>query len=335
MRPGEHEMLSSDDEKNRATNGKDGAKGGKDPKGQHKDLPADPIELLQLQTRETLQTMQDLVYLMSQLEVGKRGPEDPGGSNPESSDSCNIDGSPKDRSPAYYARQKRKSRRAIKRIGPPIFKGEPGECPEAHLLWTLDWFDAIGIATKRGKLRNFQHTLDSNAHEWFADLWIKKRRDLSWDLVTNEFSRYFSTQGRSYTHLHNAWKSFSFDPDTMDIEDFIHDVQECGSQLQYGEDSVREMIKSCMPKEQFGMLYKMKDLAEVITYCKDAYAVTPAERAKKAAQVNAIGSNPFSAMKSKGQPDLAQHLNKLTETLNKIDFKQKPYKPQIYPRGRG
>ena len=128
----------------------------------------------------------------------------------------------------------------------------------------------------------------------------------------NDFSRYFSTQGRSLTHLHNAWKSFTFDPESMDIEDFIRDVQECGTQLRYDERSIMEMIKSCMPRENYGTLYKMNTLTEVITFCKDAYAVTPAERAKK-----------------------ADNLTKLTETLNKIDFKQKPYKPQIYPRGRG
>ena len=228
-------------------------------------------------------------------------------------------------------------RRAIKRINPPTFKGEPGERPEAHLLRALDWFDAIGIVTDKDMLRNFRHMLDGNAREWFADLWDKEKCTLTWDELTNSFSWYFSTQGRSLTHLHNAWKSFTFNPETMDIEEFIRDVQECGSQLQYGERSVMDMIKSCMPRKNYGTLYKMDNLAEVITFCKDAYAITPAERDKKAAQASASGTstNPFSTIKTKGSPDLAQHLNKLTETLNKIDFKQRPYKPQIYPRGRG
>ena len=56
-------------------------------------------------------------------------------------------------------------RRAIKRISPPTFKGEPGERPEAHLLRALDWFNAIGIVTDKDMLRNFRHTLDGNARE--------------------------------------------------------------------------------------------------------------------------------------------------------------------------
>ena len=34
-------------------------------------------------------------------------------------------------------------------------------------------------------------------------------------------------------------------------------------------------------------------------------------------------------------PDIAMTLNKLTESLNKMDFTQKPYKPTLYPSGRG
>ena len=129
------------------------------------------------------------------------GPGGPGGSDPESSDSCNNMGRPKNRDgdPAYHARQKKKTKRVIKRIGPPTFKGEPGERPEAHLLRTLNWFDAIGIATDGGRLRSFKHTLDSNAREWFADLWTTKR-DITWELVTNEFLRYFSTR-KGLTHI--------------------------------------------------------------------------------------------------------------------------------------
>ena len=334
MRPGEDPDMENPENKD----GKDGAKGSKQkPTEEHKEMPTDPTELLQLQTFRSLRLMEVLVEQVAHLAARRPGPGEPGGSDPESSDSCDDTGIPKNRDgdPVYHARQKKKTKRAIKRIGPPTFKGEPGKRPEAHLLRTLDWFDAIGIMTDSGRLRSFKHTLDSNAREWFADLW-KTKIDITWDLVTNEFSRYFSTQGRSNTHLHNAWKAFTFDPDTMDIEDFIRDVQECGTQLQYGEHSIMEMIKSCMPKDNFGTLYKMDDLAEVISYCKDRYAVTPAERAKKAAQANATGTNPFSSITSKRQLDIGQHLNKITETLNKLDFKQKPYKPQIYPnRGRG
>ena len=332
-------MIPAETEKDDMAEAGKGGKDGKEVKERidPKKLPTDPVELLQMQVAEQMELVNEVVLTLRSLPTGGPGGGGGGDSDPDSSDSRDSDGERKARGPKFFARKRKKMRRAIKRISPPTFKGEPGERPEAHLLRALDWFDAIGIVTDKDMLRNFRHTLDGNAREWFADLWDKEKRMLTWDELTNSFSRYFSTQGRSLTHLHNAWKSFTFDPDTMDIEEFIRDIQECGSQLQYGERSVMDMIKSCMPRENYGTLYKMDNLAEVITFCKDAYAITPAERAKKAAQASASGTstNPFSTIKTKGSPDLAQHLNKLTETLNKIDFKQRPYKPQIYPRGKG
>ena len=335
-------MIPAETEKDEMAEPSRGSRGGKDGKDVKepidlKKLPTDPVALLQMQVAEQMKLVNKVVLTLRSLLTGRPGGGGGGDSDPDSSDSWASDGEPKARGPRFYARKRKKMRRAIKRISPPTFKGEPGERPEAHLLRALDWFDAIGIVTDKDMLRNFRHTLDGNAREWFTDLWDKEKCTLTWDELTNSFSWYFSTQGQSLTHLHNAWKSFTFDPETMDIEKFIRDIQECRSQLQYGDRSVMDMIKSCMPRENYGTLYKMDNLAEVITFCKDAYAITPAERAKKAAQASASGTstNPFSIIKTKGSPDLAQHLNKLTETLNKIDFKQRPYKPQIYPRGRG
>ena len=326
MRPGEDPDMTEEN-----TKGKDGANGGKKPEeDDYRTLPTDPTELLQMQTLRNLRAMEEMLEQMAQLVAERRKPEEPGESGSDSSDDRGPFGRPR------KDKKKRRTKMAMKRINPPIFKGDPGERPEAHLLRTLDWYDAIGIKSDALKLDNFKHTLDHGAREWFADLWSKGTVGLTWQQVANEFSRYFSTQGRSTTHLHNAWKSFTFDPDTMDIEDFIRDVQECGTQLQYEEHSIMEMIKSCMPKDNFGTLYKMDDISEVISYCKDRYAVTPAERAKKAAQANATAANPFSTIKSKDSTDITQHLNKITDTLNKLDFKQKPYKPHIHPgRGRG
>ena len=121
-----------------------------------------------------MDVMHELVRQMSRLKTKEIGGGGGGDSDPESSDSFNEDGSPKMRGPLHYERQKRKTRRAIKRINPPVFKGEPGERLEAHLLCTLDWYDAIGVFTDRAKLKNFRHTLDSSAREWFANIWSKK-----------------------------------------------------------------------------------------------------------------------------------------------------------------
>ena len=155
----------------------DGKKGKTDPKS----LPEDAIQLLQVQTAQNMNVMHELVRQMSRLTTKGIGGRGGGDSDPESSDSFNEDGTPKMRGPLYFERQKRKTRRAIKRINPPVFKGEPGERPEAHLLRTLDWYDTIGVLTDRAKLKNFRHTLDSSAREWFTDIWSKRTPDFNWE----------------------------------------------------------------------------------------------------------------------------------------------------------
>ena len=45
------------------------------------------------------------------------------------------------------------------KISPPIFKGLPGERPEAHLLRANDWMDTYNILPVN-KPANFKHTLD-------------------------------------------------------------------------------------------------------------------------------------------------------------------------------
>ena len=55
------------------------------------------------------------------------------------------------------------------KIQPPVFKGIPGERPDAHLLAATDWMEAMRI--RPGDfIENFRHTLQHLAHEWYHDL---------------------------------------------------------------------------------------------------------------------------------------------------------------------
>ena len=55
------------------------------------------------------------------------------------------------------------------KLPPPIFKGLPGERPEAHLLRANDWVDTYNILPVN-KPANFKHTLDHLAREWYNSL---------------------------------------------------------------------------------------------------------------------------------------------------------------------
>ena len=89
-----------------------------------------------------------------------------------------------------------------------------------------------------------------------------------------------------------------------------------------------------MPQEVYGALYKMTDLSESIGFCKNYYAKSPAERLK-AQSATKLEASPFKKMQEENPSDITATLNRLTESLNKMDFTQKPYKPTLYPSGRG
>ena len=89
-----------------------------------------------------------------------------------------------------------------------------------------------------------------------------------------------------------------------------------------------------MPQEVYGALYKMEELSEVIDFCKNYYAKSPKERLK-AQSTAKLDASPFKKIQEESPPDIATMLKKLTESLNKMDFTQKPYKPTLYPSGRG
>ena len=150
------------------------------------------------------------------------------------------------------------------KIPPRIFKGLPGERPEAHLLRANDWMDTYNILPVN-KPTNFKHTLDHLAREWYDSLTFP----IAWNDVQQRFSQYFSTQGRSIKHLHDKWRNFSF------ITPY----------------------KTTMPSKIYGTLYNQNDLNTVITMAKDIYAKKP-EPANPPATARGAAA-PFTLIKPK------------------------------------
>ena len=194
------------------------------------------------------------------------------------------------------------------------------------------------------KPANFKHTLDHLAREWYDSLMFP----IVWDDLQQRFSQYFSTQGRSIKHLHDKWRNFSFTPGQDNIEAYIRDVNEAVHQLNYNDEAVLHLIKATMPSEIYGTLYNQHDLNTVITMVKDIYAKKP-EQANPPATTGRVVA-PFTLIKAPNGSSkrvhfqegetLSDRIDKLTETLYRMDMEgkptKKPYKPYITsPRHRG
>ena len=142
-----------------------------------------------------------------------------------------------------------------------------------HLLAAQDWLEAM-LFRVDDYIKKFKHTLQHLAREWYNGLDMDQfGSNLS--EFTRHFSRYFSTQERNIKHLHERWRSFSFDPNTDDIEEYIHNVHEAAKQLEHGDDAVLNLLKATTPTELYGTLYGHDNLYIVMTMLKDIYAKKP------------------------------------------------------------
>ena len=204
------------------------------------------------------------------------------------------------------------------KISPPIFKGLPGERPEAHLLRANDWMDTYNILPVN-KPTNFKHTLDHLAREWYNSLTFP----ITWNDLQQRFSQYFYTQGRSIKHLHDKWQNFSFTPGQDDMEAYIRDVKEAAHQLNYNDEAVLHLIQATMPSEIYGTLYNQHDLNTVKTMVKDIHARKPEPTNPPATTGGAM--TPFTLIKAPNGSSkrvhfqegesLSERIDKLTETL--------------------
>ena len=224
------------------------------------------------------------------------------------------------------------------KIHPPIFKGTPGERPDAHIYAVEDWMEAMRVR-RDDYITKFKHTLNHLAREWYHSLDLDQFRG-DWDQFTTHFSRYFSTQGRNIKHLHERWRTFSFDPANDDIEEYIRDVKEAAKQLGHGDDAIVNLLKATMPTELYGTLYGHNNLPQLCTMLKDIYAHKP--QAAASSTTTAPGASaPFTMIKAltrTPEPTLEDKLTHLTDTLYRMDIDskppKKPFKPFITPPRR-
>ena len=182
------------------------------------------------------------------------------------------------------------------------------------------------ITTEHDHITNFKLTLDHLTREWYNNTGRKKT---TWKSLTTEFSRYFSTQGKSIRNLHFRWNRFKFNPATDDIEEFICNVQECAAQLNYSDEATMNMIKSCMPKFVYAALYEKETLEAVIEMVINLFAREIEEEQPK----TVAPATPFSMVQDNAGP-LQDQISKLTDALCNINV-TRPFKPYITHRGRG
>ena len=109
---------------------------------------------------------------------------------------------------------------------------------------------------------------------------------------------------------HERWRTFSFNSNTDDIEDYIRDVHKAVKQLGYGKDTVLNLLKATMPTKLYGTLYGHDNLYIIMTMLKDIYAKKPQLAAAAVAATAAQGTTaPFTIIHTQWGPLLKHKMN--------------------------
>ena len=114
-------------------------------------------------------------------------------------------------------------------------------------------------------------------------------------------------------------------------------MKEAAHQLNYNDEAVLHLIRATMPFEIYGTLYNQHDLNTVITMVKDIYAKKP-KPANPPTTTGGVAA-PFTLIKAPNSSSkrfhfqegetLSDRIDKLTETLYRMDMEGNPPKSPI------
>ena len=217
--------------------------------------------------------------------------------------------------------------RQQRKLPPPVFKGGDGEDPEVHLLRANDWMDAYDVLPA-DRIREFRHTLDDLARQWYDDIALPA----NWDDLQTAFTRYFSLHGRNAKQVYEAWSSLTFTPGD-NIDAFIRRVKMIARRGDFNEQMQLSRIKSLLPESVYGAFYNVNDMPTMCAMLRDMYA-PPVRSADPAglSRMKAVSGTT----ETKGTPEVEiERLARMTDD-NKPKKNFKPFitKPRER-RGKG
>ena len=172
-------------------------------------------------------------------------------------------------------------RRQDKKVSPPIFKGQPQEKPDPHLLKTNDWLDN----NRHYNMRN-SVILDILWMMWLGNGMMTLLYQLI-GMPCMYCVRHFSIQCRSIQHWHERRSNFKLNNHTDDIYVFISGVKQTAHQLNHNDIGILNLIEACIPADIFDTLYPVHEVDVAAAMLKDIYAKKPEPRAP-------TGTTPFS-----------------------------------------
>ena len=146
--------------------------------------------------------------------------------------------------------------------------------------------------------------------------------------------------------MFHAWRSFHYDENVETPDAYVTRIRQVVRLLGYGEPQVLEVFKNTVPNRLFWVMFPIDNLHEAVETEKRFLTKEKIDR-----QMTGQSLTPFMKLNNKKRQTVlfdtrdvlvrnSENMEWMTTLMDKmyikLDQKEAPYKPQIYPkRGRG
>ena len=160
--------------------------------------------------------------------------------------------------------------------------------------------------------------------------------------MQNLFRHRYSKLGNTCEQLFHAWRSFTFDENTENIDSYVMKIRQVATLLGYGEPQVLVVFKNTLPTKLYWILFPTEDLRQAVETAK---RILTEEKLDKQL-TGQTSTSPYlnvrdgteSRVPFNTRDELGDKIDRLTIMMSRLatkdSYEKRPFKPQIY-KSRG
>ena len=185
-------------------------------------------------------------------------------------------------------------------------------------------------------IQRFCLTLLGEARLWYHSL--EPLGETTWAQLQHLFRQRYLKLGNTCKQLFNAWRSFTFDENTENIDSYVIRIRQVANLLGYWEPQILEAFKNTLLTKLYWIFFPIEDLRQAVDTAK---RILTKEKLDKQL-TGQISTSPFMSVREgtdrrvsfNTRDELGDKIDKLTVVMSKSAVKgsheRKPFKPQIY-----
>ena len=158
-------------------------------------------------------------------------------------------------------------------ISLPQFRGKKVEDPNDHCMKVEDYFSIFKIESDEDQKKRFLETLFEKARRWVSTIDIDKLDGYKYeDTYTKEqkkksfkwqFLKRFAKEGWTTHAAFEAWRNLKFDPSKDEVEEFMTNVKNLATTLEFNDEAQIMAIKSNMPRDVYDLCMQYDTLEKL------------------------------------------------------------------------